>query len=127
MKRILCVAAVFALCLTGCGKTNPATQAVASQLEPNGLGVSANDLETKSNPRGEGTFVFVRETRFSGVKRNLVWIVVDQQAFALNGASKDITPSLPWPREADPGLWRRTGLSPYSASEAIEILFGSGE
>lgn len=98
---------------------------VSNSIGPNKLGVKAEDLRSMENPKGEGTFVYVTKTSFSGVKRNIIWLVIDGQAFPLNGATKDITPSLLWPREAPEETWDRTGLSPYTATEAIEIVFGS--
>ena len=98
--------------------------AVAKHLRGNRLGVAATDLMTKKNPKGEGHFVDVPKTRFRGVERPLLWFVLDGRAYPLNGPSKDTTPNLPWPREADQQTWANSGLNPYSASEAIEIVFG---
>ena len=92
---------------------------------PNDLGVSGREFKTKTNPKGEGVFVYDPRTRFSGVSRNLLWLVVDHQAYPLNGPSKTLTPRLRWPREADPKGWEKTGLNAYVATEAIEIVFGS--
>ena len=91
---------------------------------PNNLGVGGREFRTKLNPKGEGVFVHDPRTRFSGVKRNLIWLVIDDTAYPLNGPSKMLTPSLRWPRETDEAIWRTTGLSPYMATEAIEIVFG---
>jgi hypothetical protein len=79
---------------------------------------------TKPNTKGEGLFVYVPRTDYSGVKRNLLWLVLDGKAFALNGPSKTATPSLPWPRETDDATWKRTGLNKYSATDAINIVWG---
>jgi hypothetical protein len=51
-------------------------------------------------------------------------IVIDDEAYSLVGASKNLTPSLKWPREADPRVWKTTKLDPYMATEAIKIVFG---
>ena len=99
---------------------------VASALSGNKLGVTSGDLLTKANPRGEGTFVYHPTTRFSGVERYLLWLVVDGRAYALNGASKGITPTLSWPREAEDAVWSRTGLDKYSATEAVGLVFTEG-
>jgi hypothetical protein len=125
IKNLVFAVAVLVICCTGCGRADPAVEPVASQIESNKLGITGANLETRKNPRGDGTFVFVRETRFRGVERYFLWLVIDQQAFALNGASKGLTPTLPWPREANAALWQRTGLDPYSPGEAIRILFVS--
>jgi hypothetical protein len=97
---------------------------VARHLGGNKLGIVATDLMTKKNPKGEGFFVYVPKTRFSGVERLVLWLVLDDRAYPLNGPSKDTTPNLPWPREADQQSWAKTGLNPYSPNEAIAIVFG---
>ena len=98
---------------------------VAPTLPGNKLGIKASDLKSMTNPKGAGTFVYVPQTRFQGVERLLIWLVVDGKAFALNGATKGtVTPSLPWPREAPKELWQKTGLDPYSPAEALRIVFG---
>jgi hypothetical protein len=91
---------------------------------PNKLGVGGREFRTKPNPKGEGVFVYDPRMEFGGVQRNLIWLVVNDSAYPLNGPSKTLTPSLKWPREADQAVWRATGLDPYLATEAIEIVFG---
>ena len=98
---------------------------VIRHIEPNNLKVGGREFQTMPNPKGAGVFVFDPRTRFDGIKRNLIWLVVNQQAYPLNGPSKTITPTLKWPREADQKIWNTTGLSPYMATDAIEIVFGS--
>lgn len=103
-----------------------AVASVAGALNGNKLGVQAQDLLTKPNPKGAGTFVYHPQTRFFGVERYVVWLFLDGVPYPLNGATKGtVTPSLPWPREAPAGLWSTTGLDPYSATEAIAIVFGA--
>jgi len=98
---------------------------VSASIESNKIDVTSNDLRAKKNPKGDGIFVYVPKTRYSGVERYVIWMVVDSKAFALNSPSKMVTPSLPWPRETDDVTWSKTGINKYnSASEAIEILFG---
>jgi hypothetical protein len=97
---------------------------VSKAIEQNKLNVTAKDLVTKKNPKGEGTFVYVPQTSFSGVERYVIWMVVDSRAYALNSPSKMVTPSLPWPREGDDTTWNKTGIDKFSgASEAIKIIF----
>ncbi|HBP89693.1 MAG TPA: hypothetical protein DD706_18555 [Nitrospiraceae bacterium] len=67
---------------------------VIQALEPNKLDVGGREFKTKPNPKGEGVFVYDPRTRFSGVERNLIWIVLDDVAYPLNGPSKMLTPSL---------------------------------
>lgn len=97
---------------------------VIQALIPNELNVGGREFKTLDNPKGEGVFVYDPRTSFSGVKRNLIWIVIDDEAYPLNGASKNLTPDLKWPREADPDIWKKTSLDPYVATEAINIVFG---
>lgn len=52
-------------------------------------------------------------------------MVVGGEAYPLNGASKNITPSLKWPRDAYSPTWQKTGIDPYMATDAIEIVFGN--
>jgi hypothetical protein len=93
-------------------------------LQPNKLKVGGAEFKTKPNPKGVGVFVYDPRTRFNGVQRNLVWLVIQDEAYPLNGTSKTLTPGLKWPREVEPKLWKQTGLDPYSATEAIKIVFG---
>lgn len=101
---------------------------VAQHLAGNKLGIKAEDLRSLPNPRGQGTFVYCPTTRFSGVERKVIWLVLADQAFPLNGATKgSVTPSLPWPREVPEEQWSVTGLDPYSPSDALAIVFGDGQ
>jgi hypothetical protein len=110
----------------GAGTSDPAVGVVAANLGPNDLGVDASALKTLPNTKGEGTFVYVPETRINGVERKVIWLVIDGKAYPLNGATKgSVTPTLPWPREAPQSVWARTGLSPYMPNEANEIVFDS--
>ena len=90
---------------------------------PNQLRVTGREFRTKANPRGDGVFVYDPRTTFGGVKRNLIWIVLGDDAYPLNGPSKMLTPDLKWPREIPVEHWSKTGLSPYDASAAIDIVF----
>lgn len=105
-------------------KSEEAIRAVAAGLGPNKLGVEPRHLLTKENPRGEGTFVYVGQTRFGAMERFVMWLVIDGQAYAFNSPTKGLTPAHPWPREASSEAWSRTGLDRYSAAGALEIVFG---
>ena len=97
---------------------------VIQELElPNKLQVGGREFKTKQNPKGEGVFVYDPRIRFNGVERNLIWLVLDDIAYPLNSSSKMLTPNLKWPREAPRSTWKKTGFSPFSATEAIEIVF----
>ena len=130
----MCLLAIAVLALScesgsGGGFATPASQSeavasISTVLGANNLGIDPSDLRKKANPKGDGVFVYVPQTRFSGVERYVLWMVIDGRAYPLNGATKDITPTLQWPRDAPDDRWKRTGLSPFSATEAIEIVFG---
>jgi len=87
------------------------------------LDINLNDLQVMENPLGEGIFVYVPQTDFYGLERFFLWLVIDNNAYALNGATKDLTPLLSFPRDANEIVWAKTGLDKYIASEAIEIVF----
>lgn len=102
-----------------------ALRLVSAAIESNKLNVTSADLKAKKNPKGQGVFVYVSQTRYSGVERHVIWMTIDSKAYALNSPSKMVTPSLSWPRDADEPTWNKTGINKYNgASEAIEIVFG---
>ncbi len=89
---------------------------VIAHVEPNKLGVGGREFRVKRNPVARGCFVYDPRTRFSGVKRNLVWWVPNEEvAYPLNSPSKMVTPGLKWPRE--------DGVSAPSTSSVIEYVF----
>ena len=98
---------------------------VIQALEPNKLGVGGAEFRITPNVKGDGVFVYDPRTRFHGVERYLIWLVIDDYAYPLNGPSKTLTPGLKWPREAKPSTWKKTGLDPFMPKEAIDIVFGS--
>lgn len=61
--------------------------AVAAVLPPNKLGVTAKDLRSISSPKGEGTFVYVPKTRFHGVKRLILWLVLEGGSVSAQGVA----------------------------------------
>jgi hypothetical protein len=97
---------------------------VIQALEPNELGVGGAEFRTKPNEKGDGVFVYDPRTRFNGVEKYLIWLVIEDAAYPLNGPSKMLTPSLRWPREVKSSIWEKTGFDPYVATEAINIVFG---
>ena len=130
---LMCMLAIAVLALScqssssrgGSAASASQSEAVVSKaLGVNKLGVDSSDLREMANPKGDGAFVYVPQTRFYGVERYVLWMVIDGRAYPVNGATKNITPTLQWPREAPDDLWKRTGFSPFLATEAIEIVFG---
>lgn len=95
---------------------------VASSLSGH-LGIRATDLASMDYPRGDGVFVYSPETRYSGTERLIVWVVVGNVAYPINGVTKGITPDLPWPRDALESTWSNTNLNAYSVSDVLEIVF----
>jgi len=93
------------------------------------FGITSADLREKRNPKGGGTFVYAPQTSFwafgRSLERQILWLVLDGYAYPLNGTTKNVTPELKWPREADETTWEKSGLNPYSPSEALEIVFGA--
>ncbi len=71
--------------------------------------VEAAELETAPNPLGDGVFVWVEQALLHGRTKVLAWLVLDGVPYALNRDSKTLTKS-PWPEDAQPGAWERTGL-----------------
>ena len=133
VRMCLLAIAVLALsCQSSGSKGGSATRASQSEavaliskaLGANKLGIAPSDLREMASPKGDGVFVYVPQTRFYGVERYVLWMVIDGRAYPVNGATKGITPTLQWPRQAPDDLWRRTGFSPFFATEAIEIVFG---
>ena len=98
---------------------------ISSALKENKtkIQINPNKLITIPNPKGEGIIVYYPETQFLGVKRYLIWIVIDNDAYPLNGASKNLTPNLKWPREADEKIWNKTGLDKFDSIEIIKEVF----
>lgn len=89
---------------------------VIMEVQPNKLSVGGREFRVKRNPIGKGCFVYDPRTRFSGVKRNLVWWVLEEnKAYALNSPSKMVTPSLKWPRE--------DGIHEPSTAEIVAYVF----
>jgi hypothetical protein len=121
---LLCFAGFVAACGGRSAEEDDAIRAVVTNIQPDTrLGLAETDLTTKANPKGRGIFVYVPQDRI-GRGGHRIWMVTGNQAFPLNARAKDLTPSLPWPREAQPGVWEATGLNPYSPAEAFEIVFG---
>lgn len=88
-------------------------------------------FDVSKNKRGDGNFVYLfmpvivaKDGIILGtLSTTPIWLVIDTKAYPLNGPSKKITPSLPWPRETEEGVWDKTGLDKYSpAIEAFKIL-----
>ena len=96
---------------------------ILASLGDNKLQIRAADLRSVPNPKGQGVFVYVPKTRFRGDERYILWMVIDGKAYAMNGATKNVTPNLVWPREAPADTWRKTALDKYTVTEAMNIVF----
>ena len=93
-------------------------------MSPTELKVEANHLLAKKNPVGEGTFVYVPKTDFDGVERHVIWLVLDNRAYALTGPAKLITPSLATAAEANETAWAKSGINRLHAEDdAVKVVF----
>ena len=126
MKRLI----PLALLLTSmaCGGDDARTIAIrtvgqALTSNPTRIAILASDLRADPNPYGKGMLVYHPQTNFNGTGHLFVWLVLDGVAHPLNGGSKDVTPSLNWPREMPEAAWRPTGLDPASPKKAIALVF----
>ena len=128
MRKTLLLSILFSLLISasiGLAQDNHYARGIVIQaVEPNKLKVGGAEFKTMDNPKGEGVFVYDPRTKFYGTKRYLIWMVINDVAYPLNGPSKMVTPSLKWPRDANPGTWEKTGLDQFMSSDAIEIVFG---
>ena len=79
------------------------------------------------NTVGDGVFIYEPETRFFGVERYFVWVVLDNHIILINGATKNMTPNLPYSREVPSELWNRTNLNTSSTSQILGFLFRGEE
>ena len=84
-------AVVVCTMLSACGSDQPSESnhivVVSRDLGINHLGIEASHLSEMPNPKGEGTFVYVPQTRYSGVERYVIWLVIEEKAFPLNGVT----------------------------------------
>lgn len=97
---------------------------IAAAMKSNELEIDANDLRAKRNPTGAGTFVYAPQTRFNGVERRVIWIVIDGRPYAISGPAKMITPALASHTAAPELAWSSTGLSRTNAEDdAAKIVF----
>ncbi len=103
-----------------------ALKRVKSNLKSNQLGIGKNTtLKVMDNPKGQGKIVYSPKTQFgsTNTKRLIVWLVVGSKVFPCNGATKNITPDLPWYRDADIELQKAAGWDKYD-NGMIKIVFG---
>lgn len=103
-----------------------AIASVAPFITDNPYAVTTAGLAVIDNPRGAGQIVYVPEVqkRLGQPVVNLLWVVLGDQAYAVNGTSKNVTPDLPWPRDAPDAAWETSGLNRFVATETIAIVFG---
>lgn len=106
-----------------------AVDQIKAELQFNGTEIELNpdNFLYKENPVGGGLLIYEPETRFFGVERYFIWIYLDGTLYVPNGATKDVTPNVLWPRDADAETWARTNLDPFQATALIEYLFEGKE
>jgi hypothetical protein len=67
-------------------------------------GVQRSDLAAVPNPRGSGTFVYVKD------RKGFIWFVFDGDVVAVSAWAKNVTPDALDPYEVTPGFWMGMGL-----------------
>jgi hypothetical protein len=104
---------------------NSAIEILSAELNSNQteISIEIDKLKFIENPVGNGIIIYYPDTLFFGVERYFIWIYLNGSIFVFNGATKDITPNLPWPRQASTDQWSSTNLSPYSPTEIIDYTF----
>lgn len=98
--------------------------ALLEALKGNRFGLVEEDLTILENPDGTGYFIYVERVSFGGTQRQFAWFANSGIVSALNGASKNATPGLPFPREASDQHLAGTGHDPINiTSYAMKLLF----
>ena len=93
---------------------------VSRALGPNDLNIIPSDLRARKNPMGKGAMVFVPKTRFRGVDRYMIWVVVGGRAYASQRTDKefDAGPAMaPGSAAGDVGCYRARSLSGYGQDQ----------
>jgi len=124
---MIAVSALMSACSVTVSSENDSTaRAALSRVlpEPNKHGLSVFQMRVMTNPKGDGVFIYCPKVRENCQLRPYLWLVLGTEVFAINGASKGVTPDARWPREVDPAVWARTGLDPLGASAAVSLVFG---
>lgn len=100
---------------------------VLNEVEGGKFRISASDLKVTDNPWGQGEFVFgaIQSPEY-GIRKPLLWVVVDGTVVPMNGPSYHTTPNLRWPRELPEFLWSQTGLNVTSTTKIFDYLDDSG-
>lgn len=96
--------------------------ALYSISDPGYWGISIDSpVQSIANPKGDGFIVWLPQTRWldQGVERHFCWLVLStDEVFPANGATKTLSTSLGWYRDAPPSVHDRAGwerLTPASA------------
>lgn len=107
-------------------KPESAIDLIKENIKNNKLGVKGTDLLAKKNLKGDGYFVYVEKTKYSGYERLIVWYVIGDNAIKLNSPSSMVTPELPWPREIhEDSVWGHAGFDKSDVTkEALRQVFG---
>jgi len=93
------------------GPSRDPVAAVADALAGNRYGIQNQHLRVKSNPFGEGVFVYVPQVEIADYERFFVWFVKEGQPVALNGPTISVTKNAKRPLEMGYKFWEDTGLS----------------
>jgi hypothetical protein len=113
MMGLVVAVGVGVACSSGCISRDiglrETVEAIAKRLQPDDQAL-AKRLLTCPNPQGEGTIVFIRSDTDCGPRYS--WISVDNpsEAYALDEASKALTPSFTTLAQAGADSHRRVGF-----------------
>jgi hypothetical protein len=100
----------IALLTSGCSGyvRQSAVNAIAAQIQPHAA-IVISRLESSSNPAGEGVIVFVRSDSSCAPRYAWLWLNRRTNSFALDDASRELTPQLNTLSDAPGDILKRIG------------------
>jgi len=108
---------VFTCGCSGYVRTTAVT-AIAREIQPGSSAVVAN-LESSSNPIGEGVIVFVRADSDCAPRYAWLWLNDRTPGYAMDRASQALTPRLATLSDAAPATLKRFGSEPQALRTAV--------
>lgn len=120
-RRVLhALFAVVIVLTSGCAGyiRESAVNAIAREIQTEDSTVAAN-LESSSNPMGEGVIVFVRAGSDCASRYAWLWVNDRIPSYALDTASQALTPRLATLSNAAPATLKRIGASPQTLRTAV--------
>ena len=106
--------------LGGCpaGIKRSAVQAISAQIQPPDPAL-AKRLESAGNPTGQGVVVFVRGQTGCAPLHTWIWVNDESPSYALDEASRRLTPRLSMLHEAPATTLARIGSEPDMLAKAV--------